>query len=336
MEEPSLSINGKSVSQRDVLDDLDVELEELDEFDIAIEDDLLLEREEKKEEPHVDFYEDYGGYKIKVTPQGHDYRGLPMIHYMGELRPHYSALDKESQQVLQIQMIAELSNYRQLYPQLGIPGDDSLMTYSLNVLHTYLNEKRKVVRGMKYAVFYEKSIIGTCMTIEGILRVLGVDFMEDFTVNQIEVIPIYKILASSLATEHGAGPMEGQSPTYTIAIAIIISLGLYGGARYLKGKDGGTTIYKVISGMANKNFVGENPSVTSSNTTTQKSVEEPRVPSPLEKKEEEAPSFSIGGVDIGGMMSQAQTFLPMVTALMGGDKDEKEKKKKKKKRRFRQ
>ena len=342
MEEPSLSINGDRISQEDILADLNDKLEDLDEFDIAIDDDFSFKPEEKEESPERHFYEEYKGYKVKVTPQGHDWRGLPMINYMGEVRPHYSALDKETQQVLQIQMIAELSNDRQLYPDLGIPDDKTLMSYSLNVLHTYRNEKKKIIQGMKYGVFYEKAIIGTCMTIEGILTTLGVNFVKDFTANQVKIIPIYKIFASNIATQQGAGPLEGQSPTNMVAIAIVMSLGLYCGARYLKGEENGTNIYKILSEMANNNFSGPSPTTTTNSSSTRKNIEtekkttEARVPSPLETPEETAPSLSFAGIDIGNAMSQVGTFLPMISSLMGSGDDKEKKKKKKKKKKYRQ
>lgn len=326
MDEPSLSIHGEKVSQKDVLDELYNDLDNLDEFDVAIDNDYEKQHEETKEQI---FYEDYGSYKVKVTPKGHDWRGLPLIDYMGELRPHYSALDKETQQVLQIQMIARLSNLRHLYSELGIPDDAVLMTYSLNVLHTYLNEKDRIVQGMKYAVFYEKAIIGTCMTLETLSRTLGANFAKNFTSNQIEVIPIYKIVASQMATHHGAGPLEGQSPTVMMAVVIAMSFGLYCGARYLKGEDGGTSIYKLLSSMASKNFA--EPS--SPQKEAPKKSEESRVASPLESKEDVAPSLSFNGFDLAGMMSQVGNVLPVISTLMGGDNDEKETKKKNKKKR---
>lgn len=295
MEEPPYMVNGKELNIND-------QPAPLDEFVIA--GDFLLTSDAPPTKYKSSDYEEIGGYRAKVTSEGIDWRGLPMINYLGEMRPHYSVLDKDTLDSLLIEQIAKLRNYRTLYPELQIMGDEALTKLTPNSLHTYAKEVEKSVNGRTYGVMYEKAIIGTCMALEIALTSMGVTVVDQFTENQIKILPIFRMVATNVATAHGAGPMQSLPVEYQIGGAVMLSMLLYGGANFIGGKERGSKIHQLISQIASDNLVA---------TPTPPPVNGARVPSPFEA----APPAATSGFDLSSIGESLKTYGPMLGAFLG-------------------
>jgi hypothetical protein len=301
MDEPTPTINGEKFSPKhDVID----------EFEIAS--DLLHPGEVLPEKK--DIYEEYGEYKVKVAEAGVDYRGMPLINFLGELRPHYSAMDKEMVENLRIEMISEARTISRLYPELGVLSDDKLMDLGNNALHTYLREIKKQVNGIKYGLMYEKAIVTTCVVVEAILKSLGVKAVENFTENNIKVLPIFRMMAGNMANTYGGGVVESWPVSYQIGGIVTLMIVMYGATNYIGGKKG-AAIYQLVSDVATKQLVASTP-------------QSPQIQPSVHLGKTEQPAASGGG--LFDLMGKVTDLAPMIGAFMksGDEKPEKERKNK--------
>lgn len=301
MEEPPATVNGeKYIPKHEVID----------EFDVAA--DLLNPGETLP--PKQEIYEEYGQYKVKVKEAGVDYRGMPLINFLGELRPHYSAMDKEMVENLRIEMISEVRTYGRVYPELGVMKDDQLNALGDNALHTYLRELKKQVNGIKYGIMYEKGIVTTCVVLEAILTSLGVKVVKDFTQNNIKAIPIFRMVAANMANTYGGGPVESLPVSYQVGGMVSLMILLYGATNYIGGEKG-AAIYQAISNVATQQLIAATPS----SPQIQPSIHVPQTEQPTS-----------GGFD--SLLNGLQGLAPIVGAFMNnGTNNEKKDKVKEKK-----
>lgn len=160
-------------------------------------------------------------FRPKKTAEGYDWRGLPMITYLGVTKPDYDRLDKETISILKEEMIGNMRLWRSMDKSLGIGKDEELRKLRPHSLHHQHDQCQRIMTAKNSAIFYKQAIVGGSHVMDLTGKMFG--FKQDFSYaqQQITAMPIYNTTVTDMAMAYGSGPLEGFPP-YVKFGAIIV------------------------------------------------------------------------------------------------------------------
>ena len=260
MQEPNLTIDGQVVQLGDdfTMDDYDIILEHSGEALDAIDTSGIPpiatttssnSSSTKNTEPTTP--QKSNTTTLRPTDPINDNRGLPIIRFLGRLRPDYDNVDITMQRTLRIQMVASLGNLRSLHTDLTIMSDDKLYDLHLHDLHTYSESIQNVVNARASALFYTKALYAATMTVEKVAAQFGFKVADKFTEKSLVFASIFKGYAGRIAwqsEEQGTGLLSGISPAMQLGLMWTSSLGFYCLLNYFMG-DRAEAAYDVLGAV---------------------------------------------------------------------------------------